>query len=124
MAVSPPPCEGCDGPLEAAWVACPHCGRPTSGTVGTEKLVRVVTKVSIDLLEAGLLQAEANALEDGNTTRAAQIAIARNLAKDVGPRIADAVTTMAYQQKVLGASKSPPPVETGKVPAVRSGKHA
>jgi hypothetical protein len=94
-------CEGCGGSLEKDWVACPHCGRPVSGQAGTEKLVRVITKVGVDLLEAGLLQAEADAEEKGNKTRAAQIAIARNLAKDVAPKIADAVTTYVYQKKVL-----------------------
>jgi|SRR5580698_11323323 hypothetical protein len=94
-------CGACDGSLESDWVACPHCGRPTSGKAGTEKLVRIATKVGIDLLEAGLLEAEAGAEEDGNTTRAAQYALVRNLAKEIAPKIADAVTTYAYQRKVL-----------------------
>jgi hypothetical protein len=99
-------CESCNAPLEADWVACPHCGRPTSGKAGTEKLVRIVTKVGIDLLEAGLLQAEAGAEEEGNKTRAAQIALARNLAKDIAPKIADAVTTYLYQKQTLGKEET------------------
>lgn len=94
-------CEGCHGSLEVDWVACPHCGRPVSGKAGTERLVRLVTQVGVDLLEAGLLQAEASAGEKGNKTRAAQIAIARNLAKDVAPKIADVVTTYLYQRNRL-----------------------
>lgn len=94
-------CEGCTSSLEPNWVACPYCGRPTSGKAGTEKLVRLVTKVGVDLLEAGLLQAEAGAAEEGNKARAAQIAIARNLAKDVAPKIADAATTFVYQRTIL-----------------------
>jgi|SRR5580693_2241065 hypothetical protein len=104
-------CEGCEAPVEPAWVACPHCGRPVSGQVGTEKLVRVLTQVGVDLLEVGLLEAEANAKEKGDSTRAEQLAVARNLAKDVGPKIADAVTTLVYQKQVLGDSartKGPP----------------
>jgi hypothetical protein len=94
-------------------VACPYCGRPTSGKVGTEKLVRMITKVGVDVLEVGLMQAEATATEKGNTTRAAQIALARNLAKEVAPKIADVVTTYAYQKRVLSeetpSKKSPSP---------------
>jgi uncharacterized Zn finger protein (UPF0148 family) len=96
-------CEGCEAPLEAGWVACPHCGRPTAGKESSEKLVRLVTQVGIDLLEAGLQQAEAKAEENGEKARAAQLALARNLAKDVAPKIADAVTTYLYQRKTLEA---------------------
>jgi hypothetical protein len=109
-----PKCEGCESPLEAGWVACPHCGRPVAGKESSEKLVRLVTQVGIDLLEAGLLQAESKAEENGETGRAAQLALARNLAKDVAPKIADAVTTYIYQRKTLegpprrnGADRSP-----------------
>ncbi|MCI4326032.1 MAG: hypothetical protein L3K16_00095 [Thermoplasmata archaeon] len=112
----PATCEGCEAPLDPSWVACPHCGRPVSGQLGTEKLVRVITQVGVDLLEVGLLEAEANAKEKGDTTRAEQLAIARNLAKDVGPKIADAVTTLVYQKQVLGepaAEKSLPPGNRG-----------
>jgi hypothetical protein len=94
-------CENCGVALEVGWVACPHCGRPVAGKAGTEKLVRLVTKVGIDLLEAGLLEAEAGAEKEGNKTRAAQIALARNLAKDIAPKIADAVTTYMYQKQSL-----------------------
>jgi uncharacterized Zn finger protein (UPF0148 family) len=94
-------CEGCGSALEGGWVACPHCGRPTAGKESSEKLVRVVTQVGIDLLEAALLEAESKAEEKGENARAAQLALARNLAKDVAPKIADAVTTYLYQRRVL-----------------------
>jgi hypothetical protein len=94
-------CEGCDSSLDRTWVACPYCGRPVSGKAGSEKLIRIITKVGSGLLEAGLLQAEASAEEKGDSTRAAQIALARNLAKDIAPKIADAVTTYVYQRQVL-----------------------
>jgi|HubBroStandDraft_1064217.scaffolds.fasta_scaffold50114_2 hypothetical protein len=109
-------CENCEVALEADWVACPHCGRPVSGNAGTEKLVRIVTRVGIDLLEAGLLQAEAGAEEEGNKPKAAQIALARNLAKDIAPKIADAVTTYLYQKQRLSVESSadfPPPKKHG-----------
>jgi hypothetical protein len=98
-------CDACENPLESAWVACPYCGRPVSGKAGSEKLVRIVTKVGVDLLEAGLLEAEASAEEKGNKTRAAQIALARNLATEIAPKIADAVTTYVYQKQTI--SKPP-----------------
>jgi hypothetical protein len=112
-------CEHCEVSLEADWVACPHCGRPVSGKAGTEKLVRIVTKVGIDLLEAGLLQAEAGAEKEGNKTRAAQIALARNLAKDIAPKIADAVTTYLYQKQTLDRmdAASSAPAEKGRARA-------
>jgi hypothetical protein len=100
-------CEGCGRTLEAEWVACPHCGRPASGRAGTEKLVRLVTKVGVDLLDVGLLQAEANAEEQGDRARAAQIALVRNLAKDIAPKIEDVVITYVYQRRVL--ESAPPP---------------
>ena len=116
----PAHCEGCEASLEGDWVACPHCGRPVSGQVGTEKLVRVITQVGVDLLEVGLLEAEANAKEKGDATRAEQLAIARNLAKDIGPKIADAVTTLVYQKQVLnepvGAKALPPGGRDAKSP--------
>jgi uncharacterized Zn finger protein (UPF0148 family) len=101
-------CEGCGAVLEAGWVACPHCGRPAAGKESSEKLVRLVTQVGIDLLEAALVQAETKAEENGEKARAAQIALARNLAKEVAPKIADAVTTYIYQRKTLVAADSPP----------------
>jgi hypothetical protein len=105
-------CEGCEGMLEPGWVACPHCGRPVAGKPSSEKLVRLVTKVGVDLLEAGLVEAENAAQEEGDRTKAARIALARNLAKDVAPKIADAVTTYLYQRQVIDrtspATKGPP----------------
>jgi hypothetical protein len=99
-------CPSCHADLEAEWVACPHCGRPVAGQVDSEKLVRLVTKVGMDLLEVGLLEAESGATKKGNPTRAQQFAIARNLAKDVAPKIADAVTTYVYQKKVLNGGSA------------------
>ena len=101
-------CEGCGRTLDSDWVACPYCGRPVSGKVSSEKLIRIITKVGSGLLEAGLLQAEADAEQKGDSTRAAQIAIARTLAKDVAPKIADAVTTYVYQKKVLSETPAAP----------------
>jgi hypothetical protein len=106
-------CAGCDGALETGWVACPHCGRPLAGQVSSEKLVRVVTKVGVELLEAGLMEARARAEEDGNAARAAQMELARTLAHDVAPKIADAVTTYLYQKQVLETSGRAPPALKG-----------
>jgi hypothetical protein len=110
-------CEGCEATLQNEWVACPFCGRPVSGKASSEKLVRIITKVGVDLLEAGLIEAEANAEEDGNKGRAAQIALARNLAKDVAPKIADAVTTYVYQKQTLNKASS-----SKKVPSLKSAR--
>jgi hypothetical protein len=98
-------CEGCAHPLEPEWVACPYCGRPSVGRGWSEKLVRTATKVGTDLLEQGLLEAETKAQQNGNRTRAAQLELARQLAKDVAPRIAEAVTTYLYQTR----TPAPPP---------------
>jgi hypothetical protein len=96
-----PRCESCGGDLEVGWIACPNCGRPVAPRGGSDKLVRVVTKVGIELLEAGLVEAQASAEEKGNATRAAQIALARNLAREVAPKIADAVATYLYQKEQI-----------------------
>jgi hypothetical protein len=109
-------CEGCAAALESEWVACPFCGRPVSGKASSEKLVRIVTKVGVDLLEAGLMEAEANAEEKGNKSQAAKLALARNLAKETAPKIADAVTTYVYQRQALmksSHSKKSPPTKSG-----------
>jgi hypothetical protein len=117
-------CEACEGSLEDDWVACPHCGRPVSGKAGSEKLVRIVTEVGINLLEAGLLQAEAGAEKEGDKARAAQIALARNLAKDIAPKIADAVTTYVYQKKTLDNPASDKPVPATKPASEKGSKRS
>jgi hypothetical protein len=110
-------CGSCRGRLEPGWVACPHCGRPAAARGGADKLVRVVTKVGIDLLEAGLIEAQASAEEKGNSTRAAQIALARNLAKEVAPKVADAVATYLYQKELIEKKGVPPPaLSAGRAP--------
>jgi hypothetical protein len=94
-------CPACEAGLEAEWVACPRCGRPVEGHSSLEKLVPIVAKVGLGLVETGLLQAEADAEESGERTRAAQIAVMRGLAKDVIPFVADAVLTYSFQRRRL-----------------------
>jgi hypothetical protein len=94
-------CSACEAVLEAEWVACPHCGRPVDGHSSLEKIVPIVAKVGLGLLETGLLQAEADAEEAGEQTRAAQLAVMRGLAKDVVPLVADAVLTYSFQRRLL-----------------------
>jgi uncharacterized Zn finger protein (UPF0148 family) len=114
-------CKGCGAALESGWVACPHCGRPVEGLAGSEKLVGVITKVGVDLLEAGLIRAEEKATKNGEPARAAQIALARNLAKDVAPKIADAVTTYLYQRRMIEQAEEPSPAASTR--ALKSGGH-
>jgi hypothetical protein len=94
-------CSGCDAALEPEWVACPHCGRPVDGHASVDKIVPIVAKVSAGILEAGLLQAESDAEEMGERTRAAQLAILRGLSKEVIPLVADAVLTYSFQRRLL-----------------------
>jgi len=94
-------CDVCENLLDPEWVACPYCGRPVPGQVGPEKLVRVITKVGVDVLEVGVMEAEASANGRGNTTRAALFAPARNFVKKVASKIPDVVTTYDDPRRVL-----------------------
>jgi hypothetical protein len=96
-----PRCGSCDHPVEADWSFCPHCGRaPTpKGTGSHERIVRIVGKVAAGLLDAGLLEAAADAEERGDVHRAAQLEIARKLARDVLPLVAEAAAAYLREKE-------------------------
>lgn len=120
-----PKCRGCAGLLEADWVACPHCGRPVSGKVSNDQLVQIVVKLATGLVDVGLLQAEADAEKKGDHTRAAQLAVARTMTKELLPMLADAVTTYTFQHQALaGDSHGTTDPALGEVRRLGPGKSA
>jgi hypothetical protein len=90
-------CTNCGYGLQSEWAVCPKCGMRLSGRASQEALTQILTKVITGLVEAGLLQAESNAKKNGKDAQAQQLAVARQLAKDLGPMVAETLVEHGYR---------------------------
>jgi hypothetical protein len=111
-------CRQCEATLQPEWVACPYCGRATSGNPSTERIVRIVARIGSAIADAVLVHQAAEAEKRGDRVRAEELAIVRRLVKDIVPLVVDAVAEYtAHHPPADSVPVNDRPRLTGKVEA-------